>query len=56
MTAAELIRTARSRAGLAQHELARLLETPRSQIGRWENGDVEPAFATVRKRAPRLRV
>jgi transcriptional regulator with XRE-family HTH domain len=49
MTAAELIRTARSRAGLAQHELARLLDTPRSQIGRWENGEVEPAFATVRK-------
>ena len=49
MTAAELIRTARSRAGLAQHELARLLDTPRSQIGRWETGEVEPAFATVRR-------
>jgi transcriptional regulator with XRE-family HTH domain len=49
MTAAELIRSARSRAGLAQHELARLLDTPRSQIGRWESGEVEPAFATVRR-------
>ena len=49
MTAAELIRSARSRAGLAQHELARLLDTPRSQIGRWEAGEVEPAFATVRR-------
>ena len=49
MTAAELIRSARSRAGLAQHELARLLDTPRSQIGRWESGEVEPAFATLRR-------
>jgi transcriptional regulator with XRE-family HTH domain len=49
MTAAELIRSARSRAGLAQHELAELLDTPRSQIGRWEAGEVEPAFATVRR-------
>ena len=22
---------------------------PRTQIGRWENGEVEPAFATVRR-------
>ncbi len=49
MTAAELIRSARSRAGLAQHELAELLDTPRSQISRWEAGEVEPAFATVRR-------
>ena len=49
MTAAELIRSARSRAGLAQHELAEILDTPRSQISRWEAGEVEPAFATVRR-------
>jgi transcriptional regulator with XRE-family HTH domain len=49
VTAAELIRSARSRAGLAQHELARILDTPRSQIVRWEAGEVEPAFATVRR-------
>jgi transcriptional regulator with XRE-family HTH domain len=49
MTAAELIRSARSRAALAQHELAKLLDTPRSQIARWETGEVEPAFATVRR-------
>ena len=49
MTAAELIRSARSRAGLAQHELAERLGMPRSQIGRWESGEVEPAFATVRR-------
>lgn len=49
MTAAELIRSARSRAALAQHELADLLGTPRSQVARWETGDVEPAFRTVRR-------
>jgi transcriptional regulator with XRE-family HTH domain len=49
MTAGELIRSARSRAALAQHELADLLGTPRSQIARWEAGEVEPAFATVRR-------
>ena len=49
MTAGELIRTARSRAALSQHELAERLGVPRTQIGRWENGDVEPAFATVRR-------
>jgi transcriptional regulator with XRE-family HTH domain len=49
VTAAELIRSARIRAGLAQHELAELLDTPRTQIGRWEAGEVEPAFATVRR-------
>ena len=49
MTAGELIRSARSRAALAQHELADRLGVPRTQIGRWENGDVEPAFATVRR-------
>jgi transcriptional regulator with XRE-family HTH domain len=49
VTAAELIRSARSRAALAQHELADRLGLPRTQIGRWENGEVEPAFATVRR-------
>jgi len=39
MTAAELIRSARIRAALAQHELADLLGTPRSQIARWEAGN-----------------
>jgi len=49
VTAAELIRSARMRAALAQHELADLLGTPRSQIARWEAGETEPAFATVRR-------
>lgn len=49
LTAGELIRSARSRAALSQHELAERLGVPRTQIGRWENGDVEPAFATVRR-------
>ena len=49
MTAGELIRSARSRAGLSQADLAKALSTPRSQIARWEAGDVEPGFATVRR-------
>ena len=49
MTAGELIRSARSRARLSQAELAERLQTPRSQIARWEADDVEPGFATVRR-------
>jgi transcriptional regulator with XRE-family HTH domain len=49
MTAGELIRSARSRARLSQAELAERLQTPRSQIARWEADDVEPAFTTVRR-------
>jgi len=49
MTANELIRSARSRASLSQADLAKALSTPRSQIARWEAGDVEPGFATVRR-------
>jgi transcriptional regulator with XRE-family HTH domain len=49
MTAGELIRSARSRASLSQADLAKALSTPRSQIARWEAGDVEPGFATVRR-------
>jgi transcriptional regulator with XRE-family HTH domain len=49
MTAGELIRSARSRAGLSQAELAARLGLPRSQIGRWEGDEVDPGFATVRR-------
>ncbi len=34
-------------AGLTQAELARRLETTTSVLSRWENGQVEPAFAAV---------
>jgi transcriptional regulator with XRE-family HTH domain len=49
MTAGELIRSARLRAGLTQAELGRRLSMPRSQIARWEPEEVEPALDTVRK-------
>jgi transcriptional regulator with XRE-family HTH domain len=49
MTAGQLMRSARSRARLSQADLAELLQTPRSQIARWEADDVEPGFATVRR-------
>jgi len=49
MTAGELMRSARSRAGLSQADLAQLLSTPRSQIARWEADDVDPGFSTVRR-------
>lgn len=49
MTSGELIRSARSRAGLSQADLAKRLGMPRSQIGRWEADDVDPGFTTVRR-------
>ena len=49
MTAGELIRSARLRAGLTQAALGRRLSMPRSQIARWELEEVEPALATVRR-------
>lgn len=49
MTAGELIRTARARAGLSQGDLADRLRVPRSQLARWEAGGNEPGLATVRR-------
>jgi transcriptional regulator with XRE-family HTH domain len=49
VTAGQLIRSARLRAGLTQAELGRRLSMPRSQIARWELEEVEPALATVRR-------
>lgn len=49
MTTAELIRTARARAGLSQAVLADRLGVPRSQLARWEGGGNEPGLATVRR-------
>lgn len=49
MTAGELIRTARARAGLSQGELADRLRLPRSQLARWEGGGNEPSLATARR-------
>jgi transcriptional regulator with XRE-family HTH domain len=49
MTSAALIRAARLRAGLSQEELGERLRLPRTQIGRWEAGLVEPGFSTLRR-------
>ena len=43
MRGADLIREARTRAGLTQDELAELSKRPRSLIARWEQGTVDPS-------------
>jgi transcriptional regulator with XRE-family HTH domain len=45
----DLLRQARSRAGLTQAELGRRIGRPQSQIARWENGMVEPSLETLRR-------
>lgn len=47
MMAARLIKEARLRAGLSQHELAVRAGRKPSAIGRWERGEVSPSFETV---------
>ena len=48
MSAAQLIREARLRAGLTQSELAARLGRERAQVARWEIGAQEPSFANLR--------
>ena len=48
MTAAQVIREARLRAGLTQTELAARLGRERAQVARWEIGAQEPSFANLR--------
>jgi transcriptional regulator with XRE-family HTH domain len=48
MTAAQVIREARLRAGLTQAELAVRLGRERAQVARWEIGAQEPSFANLR--------
>lgn len=48
MTAAQVIREARLRAGLTQAELAERLGRERAQVARWEIGAQEPSFANLR--------
>ena len=48
MTAAQVIREARLRAGLTQAELADRLGRERAQVARWEIGAQEPSFANLR--------
>jgi hypothetical protein len=49
MVSGDLLREARRRAGLTQAELAARLGIPRSQIGRWERGEVLPSLERLRE-------
>jgi transcriptional regulator with XRE-family HTH domain len=49
MISGDLLREARLRAGLTQAELAERAETQRSQISRYERGDVLPSLETLRR-------
>jgi uncharacterized protein len=48
MTAAQIIREARLKAGLTQTELAARLGRERAQVARWEIGGQEPSFENLR--------
>jgi len=48
VTAAQIIREARLKAGLTQAELAERLGRERAQVARWEVGGQEPSFANLR--------
>jgi transcriptional regulator with XRE-family HTH domain len=56
VSSADLLRTARLRAGLTQAELGRAVGRPQSAIARWESGQVQPSFERLREliRACRL--
>jgi transcriptional regulator with XRE-family HTH domain len=47
MKAGDLVKEARRRAGLSQHELAERLGTTQSAIARLERGGTEPSFHRV---------
>lgn len=47
MTAAQIIREARLKAGLTQSQLAARLGRERAQVARWEIGGQEPSFENV---------
>ena len=49
MVSGDLLREARLRAGLTQAELAERAGTARSQISRYERGDVLPSLETLRR-------
>jgi hypothetical protein len=48
VTAAQIIREARLKAGLTQAELAARLGRERAQVARWEIGGQQPSFANLR--------
>jgi hypothetical protein len=47
LTAAQIIREARLKAGLTQSQLAERLGRERAQVARWEIGGQEPSFENV---------
>jgi transcriptional regulator with XRE-family HTH domain len=47
MTSGQLIRMARTRAGMTQQQLADRLERPITQINRWERDGNEPGLSTL---------
>lgn len=47
MTAAQIIREARLKAGLTQSQLAERLGRERAQVARWEIGGQEPSFENL---------
>jgi uncharacterized protein len=47
LTAAQIIREARLKAGLTQSQLAGRLGRERAQVARWEIGGQEPSFENV---------
>ena len=49
MVSGDLLREARLRAGLTQAELAERVGTARSQISRYERGEVLPSLETLRR-------
>lgn len=49
MVSGDLLREARLRAGLTQGKLAERAGTARSQISRYERGDVLPSLETLRR-------
>ena len=49
VTAGQLIREARLRAGLSQREVGQRLNRPGPQVARWESGAVDPGFAVVQR-------
>jgi transcriptional regulator with XRE-family HTH domain len=49
MVSGALLREARLRAGLTQAELAQVAGTARSQVSRYERGDVLPSLETLRR-------
>ena len=49
MVSGDLLREARLRSGLTQAGLARRVGTARSQVSRYERGDVLPSLETLRR-------